>query len=147
MKCGPKLDKVTVCTPKKGGGFTTNCVTSGTVAGYLSSGGYLGTCVSPAITKSNAARLMEEPTKLIEDKLLVRAVPNPSPNYFMLYPQSLSNRSLTLVVTDVAGRVIETKNNVAANGKITLGQYYRPGVYIVTIIQGNERVTLKLIRD
>lgn len=47
---------------------------------------------------------------------------------------------------DMAGRVIEEKLNVAPNGTTQLGAKYFPGMCIAEIIQGKERVTVKLIK-
>jgi transposase-like protein len=46
----------------------------------------------------------------------------------------------------VTGRVIEQRTDVSANTSIQLGSRYRPGVYIATVTQGKEKVTLRIIK-
>jgi hypothetical protein len=42
--------------------------------------------------------------------------------------------------------VIEQRTNLSAEQTIQLGALYRPGVYILEIIQGTERKRMKLIK-
>ena len=49
-------------------------------------------------------------------------------------------------VMDIRGRVIEQNLVIATNGTINLGTKYYPGVYIAEVIQGKERVIVKLIK-
>jgi hypothetical protein len=74
-------------------------------------------------------------------------MPNPTRNYFNLNIQSNSNQGATVLVTDMLGRVVESRNNVSANGTIQLGYEYRPGTYFIKIIQGEEQTTAKLIKQ
>jgi hypothetical protein len=48
--------------------------------------------------------------------------------------------------TDLAGRVMEVKLNIAPNGTIQVGSTYFPEIYIAEFIQGKERTSLKLIK-
>jgi len=48
-------------------------------------------------------------------------------------------------VTDVYGRVIETRN-VAANTIVKFGNHYRPGTYFVRITQAKQNKQIKLIK-
>src|SRR5664279_1926871 len=79
--------------------------------------------------------------------LLVRAMPNPTTNYFSLTIQSNSNQGLMVLVTDLLGRIVESRMNVSANGTIQLGHEYSPGTYFLKIIQGDEQKTIKLIKQ
>ena len=79
--------------------------------------------------------------------LSVKANPNPSQNYFTIIAKSNNNTSVTINITDVAGRIIEKRSNVAPNSMLRLGDKYRRGIYIVQVIQENEKVTLRLIKD
>ena len=69
--------------------------------------------------------------------LMVRTMPNPTRNNFSLIIQSNSNQGVTLLVTDMLGRVVESRTNVSANGTIQLGYEYSPGTYFLKIIQGD----------
>jgi hypothetical protein len=50
-----------------------------------------------------------------------------------------------LIITDMLGRVIETRTTNAGQ-VITIGEKYRSGTYLVRIIQGEETRQLKLIK-
>jgi N-acetylneuraminic acid mutarotase len=79
--------------------------------------------------------------------LMVRTMPNPTRNYFSLIIQSNSNQGVTVLVTDLLGRIVESRTNVSANGTIQLGHEYSPGTYFLKIIQGDEQKTVKLIKQ
>lgn len=80
-------------------------------------------------------------------KLTVTALPNPSSKDFALRTQSNSSKILQLRVLDVFGRVVETRNGIDPNTTFRIGTNYRPGLYLVEVIQGTERQMLKLIRE
>jgi hypothetical protein len=97
---------------------------------------------------SNSFKVDSTVARATEAKsLTVNAHPNPTANYFTLVTRSSSNRVLTLRVIDVEGHVIENRSGVAANGSIRIGHQYRPGTYFVQVVQGNQTVTLKLIKQ
>jgi hypothetical protein len=56
-------------------------------------------------------------------------------------------KSLLVKITDKYGRALETKASVAANGTISFGSKYVPGVYTVEIIQGKIKRSLRLIKQ
>jgi N-acetylneuraminic acid mutarotase len=76
----------------------------------------------------------------------VQATPNPSSNHFTLITKTDRKEFITITVTDVMGRVVERKQNVAPNTSIQFGNTYRTGVYFVEVRQGIRREKLKLIR-
>ena len=80
------------------------------------------------------------------NRLDVKAAPNPSAGFFTLRTQSLSAVRLQLTVLDMQGRVVETKRNIEANSTISFGSNYRPGTYLVEVIQGAEKRKLRLLK-
>jgi hypothetical protein len=78
----------------------------------------------------------------------LKAYPNPSTSKFTVNIQS-SNREekIQVRVIDLNGRVVELFNNLSANQSLQIGSNYRPGMYIVEMIQGNERKQLKLVKQ
>jgi hypothetical protein len=48
---------------------------------------------------------------------------------------------------DALGRILETKAGVPANTTLQLGHHYRPGVYYAEVVQGSERVVIKLVKQ
>jgi uncharacterized lipoprotein YddW (UPF0748 family) len=94
-----------------------------------------------------STRAAEEREEAAVTGLLIKAVPNPTTDRFTLVTQSSSAQPLTLKVMDNAGRVIETRTGVAANGTLYLGSQYRPGIYYVEIAHGAAVQTMKLVKQ
>jgi hypothetical protein len=80
-------------------------------------------------------------------KLTVNPMPNPTSYYFTLGLKSLSKEKIMLTVTDITGRVIEQRTDIPANSTIQLGDHYHPGIYIAEFLQGNDKVTTRLIKE
>ncbi|WP_308199196.1 family 10 glycosylhydrolase [Chitinophaga sedimenti] len=80
------------------------------------------------------------------NQLDVSVKPNPSPNQFILTLKSKVAAPLNLRVIDINGRIIENRNNVAANSTITIGSNYAPGIYFAEVTQGTSRQVLTLIK-
>lgn len=78
--------------------------------------------------------------------LTIKAFPNPSPYQFYVLTLSTSQQSLSIIVTDNTGSAIESRTGLAANGLLTLGAGYRPGIYYLQVKQGNNVQTVKLIK-
>jgi uncharacterized repeat protein (TIGR03803 family) len=74
--------------------------------------------------------------------------PNPSSGSFEVQVRSSQvTEKIQLKVMDLSGRVVELFNNLGANQTLKLGNNYRPGMYIVEMIQGDNRKQLKLIKQ
>jgi hypothetical protein len=80
-------------------------------------------------------------------RLSIQVMPNPTSYYFTLIMKSLSKENVKLTVTDITGRVVEQRSSVAANSTLQLGSGYHPGIYIAEFMQGNDRITLRLIKE
>ncbi len=48
---------------------------------------------------------------------------------------------------DLSGRTVELLWNITSGQTLQIGRKYRPGMYIVEMIQGNNRKQLKLIKQ
>ena len=82
-----------------------------------------------------------------EDGILtVKAFPNPAPHQFIIMTLSTSSKPLSITITDNAGKLIETRSGLPANGLFFLGSNYLPGVYYLEVKQGNKKETIKLIK-
>jgi uncharacterized repeat protein (TIGR03803 family) len=95
------------------------------------------------ITKSNVERTV----RAEDDRFNVSAFPNPARGAFILRIQSRSSQHLQIRILDAVGRTVEIRSNVAASVPVFLGLGYRSGVYFAEVIQGSEKVTLKLIKE
>jgi len=131
------------------------CVDESAVAEHLAHGDFLGKCTADCLppvytTQMSAtadlnARDIAEGTTVVKT-LSVKLAPNPTANYFTLKMQSASHEEVSVTVVDVAGRVIEKRTHLAPNTTIRLGDHYRAGVFIAEVVQGNEKVSLRMIK-
>ena len=80
------------------------------------------------------------------DEIRISVAPNPSHTHFMLSLQSKSDEPVTLKVTDITGRLIETRSKLAANTPIQTGGSYLAGIYFAEMIQGAQRAVIQLIK-
>ncbi|HKG68631.1 MAG TPA: T9SS type A sorting domain-containing protein, partial [Segetibacter sp.] len=106
-------------------------------------------CPAPATTTTTAMKSTSGTTNAGENavkKLTVKVMPNPSATHFTLMLKSPKNDRVNMKIMDLTGRVIEEKLNVAPNGTTQLGANYFPGMFIAEVIQGKERVSVKLIK-
>jgi Bacterial Ig domain/PA14 domain/Secretion system C-terminal sorting domain/HYR domain/Bacterial protein of unknown function (DUF839) len=105
---------------------------------------------APALTTNSSFTVaMRTATGPVNDvrELTVKALPNPSPRAFTLVTRSNSDKALTIIVTDVLGRIVERRSGVAANGTIEVGSRLHTGVYFVEVTQGDQKKKLKLVRQ
>jgi pyrimidine operon attenuation protein/uracil phosphoribosyltransferase len=59
----------------------------------------------------------------------------------------LSKEKVKITVTDITGRIIEQRTDIPANSTIQLGGHYHPGIYIAQFLQGNDKVTRRMIKE
>jgi hypothetical protein len=79
-------------------------------------------------------------------QLTVKVLPNPSPSHFTLQVgPARSSERITLRMLDGVGRLVETKI-LASGTNVQVGHTYRPGTYFAQVVQGSEKVTLKLVK-
>jgi large repetitive protein len=78
--------------------------------------------------------------------LELKPYPNPSSNSFhLIISSSNSTETVLLKVTDILGREMEQRS-LSPNTTITLGDQYRPGIYIVQAVQGKLRKEIKVTK-
>ncbi|MEO6723214.1 MAG: T9SS type A sorting domain-containing protein [Ferruginibacter sp.] len=80
------------------------------------------------------------------ESLQVKVLSNPSKNYFTLQTSSNNNKPLVLRVTNAVGSVVETQSGVPANGQVQVGRNYGDGFYFAELIQGGQKVVVKLVK-
>ena len=130
---GNKGDKIVIC--HKGNELT---IGSSGVADHLQHGDMLGSC-EPVSSRAPS-------TDLRETQFGVSVLGNPSPNYFDIRIRGKADNNIRITVYDNLGRVIETKTSLSSNQTVRLGSSYRPGIYLVEILQGTHKQTLKLVK-
>ena len=77
----------------------------------------------------------------------VKAIPNPTEHQFILYVVNGSSEKVTVIVYDAVGRKLKKIERGDASGAIKFGEDLKVGAYIVEVRQGNNRKTLKLIKQ
>jgi hypothetical protein len=80
--------------------------------------------------------------------LSMSIAPNPSKSSFILNINSDDATSrIYLTISDLQGRVLETKSNLNPKQAVTVGNNLRPGTYIVKVQQGDSSTEERLIKQ
>ena len=140
VRCGPSMDRVSVCQVFKDRSVS-NCVSESGVAALLANGATLGTCAS-----SGNAKVMDNTVTSRSSELMLKASPNPSAGQFNIHITSEYAEPIILRVTDLLGRTLEVRNNVIPNTKIQLGAAYKAGVYMIEVKQGDKKKQMKMVK-
>lgn len=130
---GNKGDKIIVC--HNGNSLT---IAAPSVAAHLQHGDMLANC--------ELASVRAGLTNMEEADLGIKVLGNPSPNHFDIIIRSRSENNIQLTVYDNLGRVIESKASMSSDQTFRIGSKYRAGIYLVEIIQGKQKQTLKLVK-
>jgi hypothetical protein len=143
ITAGAGTNSITVTFSTKGGNVSVTAnSTCGNTTKTLAVA--MGSC---AITKTGASAQSVQPSEVTAvASLTAKALPNPSRAYFTLITSSSNASPLDIRLIDELGRTVESRMNVAANSVLTIGSDYKPGTYYAEVIQGIERVTLKLVK-
>ena len=140
------LPKVIVNGTTYMGGTYTD---AGTLASYLDTLNNLG---CPLNNKGDAASTSSRSGIPVTDVafekgLAVSGYPNPSRTSFNIQVDGLSTERASVKITDLNGRVIETRTNIAANQLLRIGSNYKAGMYYVEVVQGSIKKQLKLVKQ
>jgi uncharacterized delta-60 repeat protein len=79
-------------------------------------------------------------------KLQARAYPNAF-NKFINLQWSGSDKPVNITITDAMGRLVEKRTGLGASGIIKTGFQFRKGIYYALIVQGTDKLILKLIKN
>jgi len=75
----------------------------------------------------------------------VKVFPNPSPNEFTLNLSGKYAAQASVSVFDLSGKQLQKFENVS--GELRFGKELKPGIYMVQVIQNNEKKTFKLVKS
>lgn len=98
-----------------------------------------------AVTAAPSGKVSAE-TAIPSSGLAVQVLPNPGRYQFTVITRSKSEKLLSVRVMDAAGRVVERRTGLAANGRLELGGSYSPGVYYIQVSQGARQQTIRLVK-
>ncbi|WP_207515882.1 SBBP repeat-containing protein [Longitalea luteola] len=79
-------------------------------------------------------------------KLNAKAFPNAFTQFTNLQWNG-TGKPVTITITDIQGKLVEKGTGLASSGNIKIGHNFKPGVYFAEIVQGAERVIVKLIKN
>ena len=80
--------------------------------------------------------------------LRVKILPNPGNSYFILNIQTNNNLDkISVRISDISGRLVESKNNLAGSQTLRMGNNLQAGVYFIQLRQGNNTKQIKLIKQ
>ncbi len=144
--------KVKVCHRPPGNptNCKTICVSVNAYQTLLNSGSYLGECLplceTPTYARSGATSISEY---IVRDELFsVKLMNNPAATFFRIYVSGGNMYDqVTIRITDINGRLMEQKNYNTSNTEIGVGSNFIPGIYLAEITQGQNRKTIKLIKQ
>jgi hypothetical protein len=80
-------------------------------------------------------------------KFNVKAFPNPSEHQFTLFLENASNEKVQIVVYDGLGRQVKMFEKDSGNIPIRFGADLKTGVYVVEVRQGENRKSIKLVKQ
>jgi hypothetical protein len=103
---------------------------------------------APLIT-AREGTIPEQSTAVIEQgmaKLTVRAYPNAFTQYINLQ-WSGSDKPVAITITNAMGQLVEKRTGLAPSGSIRTGSNFGKGIYYAEIVQGTEKMLLKLIKN
>jgi type IX secretion system substrate protein/beta-propeller repeat-containing protein len=103
---------------------------------------------TPVLTRSSTQPEQNNPVVVQAGtaKLNAKAFPNAFTQYINLQWNG-SDKPVNITITDVMGKLVEKRTGLASNGIIRTGYHFRPGVYFAEIVQGAEKVVVKLIKN
>jgi hypothetical protein len=79
-------------------------------------------------------------------KLSVNVMPNPSADNFNLIINGKEGDAVTVKITDMFGRIIETHERATSTGILRLGATWKSGIYFAEVVQGDQRKVVKMIK-
>ena len=79
---------------------------------------------------------------------LVRVYPNPSTSYFTINIETSNTKDkISIRLIDVAGRVVEVRNNISGSQTLKMGNNLKAGLYFAEIRQGSSTRQVKLLKQ
>jgi hypothetical protein len=132
--------------------FSSNWVSTQTVEMILMGGNIVvhngvncpnNTRIDNTITAKNAQ--MESTPEVLP--FSVKAYPNPTGHQFTLVLEGASNEKVQVLVYDVVGRQVKMIERGDGSTPIRFGEDLKAGAYLVEVRQGDNRKTLKLVKQ
>lgn len=94
--------------------------------------------------RTSAKNLITKPSTTTNN-LSAFVYPNPSPDNFALLAHGKNTLPIQMVVSDGTGRLLEIRS-INSDQLIQFGEKYNKGVYYLQLIQGKEKIVIKLVK-
>lgn len=82
----------------------------------------------------------------MNEQLPVKVMNNPTQNFFTLQWDASVQGKMVMKITDVYGRLIETRENIQTR-TVSFGNNYPPGIYFAEMLMNKKHTVLKLIKQ
>lgn len=92
------------------------------------------------------SRLPENQLEVVTNELTVLVAPNPSRSQFSLSITGARDQQVSIKITDIYGRLIQTRKGMFANGITEINGLQQAGVYFAEVSQGQSKKVVKLIK-
>ena len=86
-------------------------------------------------------------TDAAASQFAVSGYPNPSRTGFNVQINGLTTEKVRIRVTDMSGRLVEQRTNLAANQVVSVGSNYRAGMYYIEVTQGENKQQIKMVKQ
>lgn len=102
--------------------------------------------VIKVLSNENKSALVQDPKSEIILDFNINAYPNPSMNEFNVQINSTDETTpVSIKVMSIDGRVLEQRI-INDSSNLQLGRNWNPGLYLLEVLQGNSRKTVKLVK-
>jgi hypothetical protein len=132
--------KVKICHSSSPNHDKSLCISASGVSDHLAHGCYLGNCGT--LSSKNSSEIAKEET----NEFTVIVAPNPSRTEFKISITGNPTEAVLVTIFDISGRKIKHfKTNPGQT--ITTGSELKAGFYVAEITQGENKKTVKLIKQ
>jgi uncharacterized repeat protein (TIGR03803 family) len=83
----------------------------------------------------------------LTDALVIKAMPNPTSNFFVLQITGNRTNQLSITVTNLAGQIMDRVEGALRNAQLVFGQQYPSGMYFVRVVEGNKSKVIKVVKS
>jgi len=99
------------------------------------------------VTEQQTQNSKEQKGITAVEAMTVKVLPNPSNTVFTFMISTNRKAPIHVRLFDAAGRLAEGLNNAPVSTRFTMGSKLTSGTYFAEVIQGNERVVVRLIKQ
>ncbi len=104
-------------------------------------------CSKTSSLKTITANCREADETIATGEMNVIIYPNPSKDFFTVeWNESSVDNASQILVSDLTGRIIETRSITEGAGNMELGSNWNAGIYFIEMIDGDKKISKKIIK-